>query len=465
MKLQAIALLAVLTACTEARMDQPHAARQHHKRQTTSPTNTAAVTGTPGPVASGTVSGTPVASATTTGPPPLATYTTIPPLESITLGMPTRAPPVFVAAHSPGASAPISGAPAIPTPLPLSSYPPQDKVPPTDSAQVKEWLKELDGFYIPDLKPTVDATCAGDPAAAAQAAQRGWWTCGGHTRATDIVACPNKLNWGLSFDDGPSPYTPILLDYLKQHKIGATFFVVGSRVVERPGMLVEEYMSGHEISVHTWSHHTLTSLTNEQIVAELGWTRKAIRDVLGVTPTTMRPPQGDIDDRVRAISLAMGLTPIMWTSTPDGGKFDSNDWRVAGGILTGTQAFGIFQTLLSNASTFPTGFVTLQHDLFEITVDIAVGYTLDTAVKHTPKFNITPIGECLGYPDGNLYRETSNNKTFPYTNLTRGGVDINGDGKLDIKFGKNAGHSLSAPVWGSLGAVLLSIAALAHIAV
>jgi hypothetical protein len=38
----------------------------------------------------------------------------------------------------------------------------------------------------------------------------------------------------------------------------------------------------------------LTSLTNEQIVAELGWTRLAINRVLGVTPTTMRPPYGDI---------------------------------------------------------------------------------------------------------------------------------------------------------------------------
>jgi hypothetical protein len=38
----------------------------------------------------------------------------------------------------------------------------------------------------------------------------------------------------------------------------------------------------------------LTALTNEQIVAELGWTRKAIKAVLGVTPTTMRPPYGDI---------------------------------------------------------------------------------------------------------------------------------------------------------------------------
>ena len=41
-------------------------------------------------------------------------------------------------------------------------------------------------------------------------------------------------------------------------------------------------------------HKPLTSLTNAQIVAELGWTRKAIKDVLGVTPTTMRPPYGDI---------------------------------------------------------------------------------------------------------------------------------------------------------------------------
>lgn len=72
-------------------------------------------------------------------------------------------------------------------------------------------------------------------------------------------------------------------------------------------------MAGHEISVHTWSHSVslspwhfitypyvnlvlqpLTSLTTEQIVAELGWTRKAIKTVLGVTPTTMRPPYGDI---------------------------------------------------------------------------------------------------------------------------------------------------------------------------
>jgi peptidoglycan/xylan/chitin deacetylase (PgdA/CDA1 family) len=46
-----------------------------------------------------------------------------------------------------------------------------------------------------------------------------------------------------------------LLDYLTPQNIKATFFVVGSRVVENPRVLIEEYMGGHEISVHTWSHH------------------------------------------------------------------------------------------------------------------------------------------------------------------------------------------------------------------
>ena len=46
-----------------------------------------------------------------------------------------------------------------------------------------------------------------------------------------------------------------LLRYLDDHDLSATFFVVGSRVVSYPNILIAEYMAGHEISVHTWSHH------------------------------------------------------------------------------------------------------------------------------------------------------------------------------------------------------------------
>lgn len=76
-----------------------------------------------------------------------------------------------------------------------------------------------------------------------------------------------------------------------------------------------------------------------------------------MTPTTMRPPFGDIgklrlteladvlkmtdgmqrhaDDRVRAISLAMGMVPIIWTTTPASGPFDTNGkWAVASLYVT-----------------------------------------------------------------------------------------------------------------------------------
>jgi len=281
-------------------------------------------------------------------------------------------------------------------------------------------MKELDGWDIPDIAPTADGSCAGDPTAAAEAAQRGWWTCGSHTRDTDIVACPNKMDWGVSFDDGPSPYTQTLLHYLTEKDLKATFFVVGSRVIERPQVLIEEYMAGHEISVHTWSHRPLTSLSTKQIVAELGWTRKAIKTVLGVTPTTMRPPYGDIDDRVRAIALAMGMAPIIWTRTDVSGPFDTNDWRVAGGIVTAQQQQQIFNSILGNATTLDTGFIVLQHDLFQLTVDLARGFTLQAAQAHNPPFALKPIGTCLGWPAEDLYLETTTNKTFPYNNSTSG---------------------------------------------
>jgi peptidoglycan/xylan/chitin deacetylase (PgdA/CDA1 family) len=103
------------------------------------------------------------------------------------------------------------------------------------------------------------------------------------------------MTWGLTYDDGPAFYTPNLLQYLNSQNLRATFFTIGSRVISNPYTLQEEYMGGNQIGVHTWSHPSLTTLTTDQIIAELGWARKAIKDVIGVTPNTMRPPYGDIE--------------------------------------------------------------------------------------------------------------------------------------------------------------------------
>ncbi|KAH8801261.1 carbohydrate esterase family 4 protein [Flagelloscypha sp. PMI_526] len=340
-------------------------------------------------------------------------------------------PTLTIPTYSPGSTAPVAGAPPLPKTFVFSqgTYPELDKVPPTNSPQVAEWMKELDGHNIPPLSPTKNGECDNDPDLAAKSVERGWWTCGGVTRDTDITACPDKMTFGVTFDDGPAEYTPTLLKYLNENQLQATFFCIGSRIMELPNVMLDEYMTGHELGVHTWSHSIpLTALTNEQIVAELGWTRKAIKEITGVTPVTMRPPYGDIDDRVRAISMAMGLIPVMWTSA-NGSTFDTNDWRIADGEVTKGQSISTFNRILDQASTIDTGFIVLEHDIHQVTVDIAISDTLKAAQNRG--FKLQSVGECMHFPTTNLYRETSQNATFPYATKS-GMVDIDGDGKGDV---------------------------------
>lgn len=310
---------------------------------------------------------------------------------------------------TPGASPTnVAGAPAVPAKPSPSNFPAYDLTPPVDSPEVKQWVSEINWDLVPKLSTTT-GECATSPEAAADAS-RCWWTCGGCTRETDISVCPNKLDWGVSFDDGPSPYTPLLLDYLNTNNIKSTFFVVGSRVLSYPDILITEYLAGHQISVHTWAHASLTKLSNEQIVAELGWTKKAIKDTIGVTPNTFRPPYGDIDDRVRAIAAQMGLTPIMW-SRYEGKAFDTTDWNIPGGQANGETALSKFESILEEmAPKLDTGFIVLEHDLYQQTVDLAVGYFLPMAIS-SGKYAMKSISDCLGIAPAEAYIETSANST------------------------------------------------------
>lgn len=51
-----------------------------------------------------------------------------------------------------------------------------------------------------------------------------------------------------------------------------------------PLQAMRAHDEGHEICVHTWSHQYMTALSNEVVFAELYYTQKAIKAVLGVTP-------------------------------------------------------------------------------------------------------------------------------------------------------------------------------------
>ncbi|KAG8905066.1 chitin deacetylase [Tulasnella sp. 403] len=314
------------------------------------------------------------------------------PLVSITANAATAVTdalhPTLVA--TPGAHPPLSGAPPLPSwTFTPGTFPALDQVPPTNTPQVSAWIQQVQnsGVTIPNYQPTVaNATCAGNTAAAADQS---------------------------SYDDGPSDYTADLLNFMDDNKLKSTFFIVGSRAISRPNILQAEYMAGHQLSVHTWSHPSLTTLTNEQIIAELGWTREAIRQITGVSPNTMRPPYGDIDDRVRAIAQAMGMTPIIWTGSGTN-SFDTNDWH----IPSGQSVYSVIQTfdgILQTATTLPTGFIVLAHDLYQQTVELATSYILpDALARRNPQFNLMSIIQCQHKPLEDAYVETNNNATNPF---------------------------------------------------
>ena len=275
-------------------------------------------------------------------------------------------------------------------------------------------MKEIDWSKVPSAPVTglnaCDNTTFNKVAIADSGADKNcWWTCDdAHCeRTTDITSCPEKGHWGLTYDDGPSPSTPRLLTALQKNNLLATFFVVGSRVVSRPQMLQSTHMLGHQISAHTWAHPSLTTLSNEGVVAELGWSRKAIKDVLGVTPNTMRPPFGDIDDRVRAISMQMGLTPIIWTVNHKTAlSYDTFDWQIGQPGVTEASVFKNFQTIINSTASLDSGFILLEHDLDESAVDLAVDEILPEALAYTPKLTIEPVITCQGFDMAQAYVET-----------------------------------------------------------
>ena len=101
----------------------------------------------------------------------------------------------------------------------------------------------------------------------------------------------------LSFDDGPSTFTPSILQTLRRYKAHATFFVNGVWVksANREHILREELAYGNEIGNHTESHPQLTKLSRKEIDGELDLTQQKIDAATGFMPCLFRPPYGSVD--------------------------------------------------------------------------------------------------------------------------------------------------------------------------
>src|SRR5712692_826153 len=135
---------------------------------------------------------------------------------------------------------------------------------------------------------------------------------------------PHVPEIALTFDDGPNPvYTPQILAILQAYKIKATFFDVGYLVKDYPNIVRQEFLQGHTIGNHSWSHPQLTRLSATGIFSQLVSTSDAIQSVIGTRPTIFRPPYGSFNRIVLSQAIRLNLSTIIWNN-------EAHDWATPG---------------------------------------------------------------------------------------------------------------------------------------
>ena len=179
----------------------------------------------------------------------------------------------------------------------------------------------------------------------------------------------------LTFDDGPSGHTSKLLYILKEKNAKATFYVLGSQVSKRPDLLRRMKNEGHQIGNHTWSHVDLTKISPEQIEQEISKTDEVIKNVIGSSTDTVRPPYGSANSGVLTKFKELGKSSILWS-------VDTRDWLDRNSQIVCSRAVSLARS----------GSVILLHDIHATSVD-AIPCIVDGLKKQG--YELTTVDELL----------------------------------------------------------------------
>ena len=180
----------------------------------------------------------------------------------------------------------------------------------------------------------------------------------------------------LTYDDGPSVYTPIILSALKKNDGLATFFVVGNRVNQYKKQLKQAYKMGCEIGNHSWDHSNLSKLSASSLRSQLNRTNKAVKKITGKKPVLLRPPYGSSNSTV-ASNAKMPL--ILWS-------IDTLDWKTRS-----TSA-----TISCIKREVRDGDIILMHDIHKPTAEAAktiVPWLVDQGYQLV---TVSEMAECRG---------------------------------------------------------------------
>jgi len=134
-----------------------------------------------------------------------------------------------------------------------------------------------------------------------------------------------RMEVALTFDAGDDRgFTEEILDILLENGVVATFGVTGNWVDNNPDLVARMVAEGHQVINHTWSHDSLTGVSDssegitsfDEREAELESTNGVVMAAADGYDTRpyWRPPFGDYDDSVLEDSAAIGYNlMIMWS--------------------------------------------------------------------------------------------------------------------------------------------------------
>jgi len=124
---------------------------------------------------------------------------------------------------------------------------------------------------------------------------------------------PGRKAIALTFDDGPSPSTPAILDILAGYGASATFFQCGENVLRGPELSRAVRQAGHEIGNHSHTHPNFALRRASFIADEFARAQSAIAETISEAPVLMRPPFGVRWFGFRDMQARLGLRGVMWT--------------------------------------------------------------------------------------------------------------------------------------------------------
>ena len=106
-----------------------------------------------------------------------------------------------------------------------------------------------------------------------------------------------------------------MLDRLRRHRAGATFFQVGARAAAAPAAAAAVAAAGHAVGNHTHTHPRFRLLSLAAPVWELARCRRRVPGA-----RAFRPPYGRLTPGVWWAARRLGLEVVTWS-------VDSRDWE------------------------------------------------------------------------------------------------------------------------------------------